>query len=407
MLLVYKPYIYYTAYTQAFYLMRCFPTISDLFEYLFHIHIAIPIQTFGFFVAMAFILSYQAFRSELKRKERDGHIHAIKRDVVVNRSSLAIELCLNGLLGFLLGFKILGALLNYEAFKIDPAKYIFSLQGSIIAGLLCAIGYMYWIYKDRKSSQNNTRTTETIHPYQLMGKIVFYAGFWGFIGAKLFDMVDYVYQHGFTSLHDVIFSSGVTYYGGFLFGMLAYFYVGLRNGMKLPYIADMGAPGIMLAYAIGRIGCQLSGDGDWGIVNTHAKPNWLNWLPDWMWSFNFPHNILNQNTRIPDCYGSYCYQLSKGVYPTSFYETVICLLLFLFLWMIRKHLTVPATISYIYLILSGTERYFIENIRINPRYHFGSLSLSQAQIISLGMILVGIGGIIYLYLVKPKLHTLT
>jgi phosphatidylglycerol:prolipoprotein diacylglycerol transferase len=63
--------------------------------------------------------------------------------------------------------------------------------------------------------------------------------------------------------------------------------------------------------------------------------------------------------------------------------------------------------SYIYLILSGAERYFIENIRINPKYHLDSISLSQAQIISIGMVLVGVGGIIYLYLIKPKRHNLT
>jgi phosphatidylglycerol---prolipoprotein diacylglyceryl transferase len=384
--------------------MRCFPTIADLIEYLFHIHIAFPVQTFGFFVALAFIAAYRAFTIEFKRKERQGLVHAFKRKLVADRSSPIIEYVLNGLLGFLLGFKILGVLLNYEAFKSNPSKYIFSTQGSLVAGLLCAIAYIFWIYTDRKklTAGDNTVTEETVHPYQLMSKIVFYAGIWGLIGAKLFDIVDYLHKYGFTTFHDVIFLSGVTYYGGFLFGMLAYFYVGMRNGVKLPHLADIGAPGIMLAYAVGRIGCQLSGDGDWGIVNTHIKPGWLNWLPDWMWAFNFPHNILNQDTRIPDCYGNYCYQLSHAVYPTSFYETVLCLLIFAFLWYIRKYLKKPGLMSYTYLVLSSAERYFIENIRINTRYDVLGAYLSQAQILSIGMCLVGVCGVIYLCFIKKR-----
>ena len=48
----------------------------------------------------------------------------------------------------------------------------------------------------------------------------------------------------------------------------------------------------MLGYGIGRIGCQIAGDGDWGIENTAPKPGWLSWAPDWAWSYNYPHNVL-------------------------------------------------------------------------------------------------------------------
>jgi phosphatidylglycerol:prolipoprotein diacylglycerol transferase len=50
---------------------------------------------------------------------------------------------------------------------------------------------------------------------------------------------------------------------------------------------DVGGPGMMLAYAVGRIGCQMSGDGDWGIDKPCSQTGWLSWAPDWMWSFNF------------------------------------------------------------------------------------------------------------------------
>lgn len=172
--------------------------------------------------------------------------------------------------------------------------------------------------------------------------------------------------------------------------------------MRLAYVSDVGAPGIMLAYAIGRIGCQLSGDGDWGIVNTHPKPLLLHWLPDWMWSFNFPHNILNQGVYINGCRGYYCNVLPQGVYPTSFYEIVICGAMFAVMWLIRKRVTTAGFMSYFYLILIGTERFFIEFIRITIRYHFLGIVLTQAQIISVCMFIVGVGGMIYLYIIKPR-----
>ena len=60
-----------------------FPTLSDLFAYLFNIHVRLPIQTFGFFVALSFLLTYLAFVSEFKRKEALGLIHAFKRKEII------------------------------------------------------------------------------------------------------------------------------------------------------------------------------------------------------------------------------------------------------------------------------------------------------------------------------------
>lgn len=173
--------------------------------------------------------------------------------------------------------------------------------------------------------------------------------------------------------------------------------------MRLAHVSDVGAPGIMLAYAIGRIGCQLAGDGDWGIVNIHPQPLWLHWLPHWMWSYTFPHNIINAGVYIQGCFSAYCDQLAQGVYPTSFYEVVICGLMFLFLWLIRKRLHTPGLMSFLYLVLIGAERFFIEFIRVTIKYDIMGITLSQAQVISALMFMVGAGGIIYLY-ANNKIH---
>jgi len=376
-----------------------FPTLSDLFEYLFHIHIRLPVQTLGFFIALSFFFNYNAFVSEFKRKEALGLIHSFKRRVTIGRPASVLELAINSLLGFLLGYKVIGAFIDYDNFIVDPKGFIISWQGSIFAGLICGSGWACWAYFDRKRSQlpEQKVVEEAVHPCQLMPKITFWCGFFGFIGAKLFDTVEHIHYFLADPVNVIFSSNGFTYLGGFLFGMLTFFYIGVKNGMRLAHVSDVGAPGIMLAYAIGRIGCQLAGDGDWGIVNTHIKPEWLHWLPNWMWADTFPHNIINAGVYMQGCFTAYCNQLVQGVYPTSFYEVVICGLLFVFLWSIRRYMHTAGLMSFLYLVLIGLERFFIEFIRVTIKYNVLGFTLSQAQVISLLMFLTGVGGIIYLY----------
>jgi phosphatidylglycerol:prolipoprotein diacylglycerol transferase len=237
----------------------------------------------------------------------------------------------------------------------------------------------------------------------LMPYMVFFMGFWGFIGAKLFDTVEHLDALRHNPLGTLFSANGFSYYGGLVFGALAYLYMGYRKGMKLVHLADIGSPGMMLAYAIGRIGCQLSGDGDWGTINIKPKPNILQWLPDWMWSFKFPHNEINAGVVMKNCSGNFCHELPYGVYPTSFYEVVICMLLFIFMWAIRKRIFAAGLMFYIYLTASGLERIFIESIRVNEKYRFLGINFSQAEWISLLMLIGGVVGL--LYLIRQKIKT--
>jgi len=153
---------------------------------------------------------------------------------------------------------------------------------------------------------------------------------------------------------------------------------------------DIGGAGMMLAYGIGRIGCQMSGDGDWGKVNINPKPGFLNWAPDWMWAFNFPHNVNDEGLQIPGCVGKFFHVLPAPVYPTSFYESTVCILLFLFLWSIRDRIKIPGVFFGIYLILNAIERFMIEFIRVNTRYQIGSFSFPQAQLIAVLLFIAGV-----------------
>ena len=128
-----------------------------------------------------------------------------------------------------------------------------------------------------------------------------------------------------------------------------------------------------MAYGIGRAGCHLSGDGDWGINNLAPKPEWMSFLPDWMWSYTFPHNVIHSGIQMEDCgakfWEPYCSQLANPVWPTAFYEVVMATLIFILLWKIRKKIKVAGTLFCIYLALNGIERFLIEKMRINTEYN--------------------------------------
>jgi prolipoprotein diacylglyceryltransferase len=189
--------------------------------------------------------------------------------------------------------------------------------------------------------------------------------------------------------------SGLTFYGGLIFGGATVLYIARKNSIKWVHMIDIGSPGMMLAYAVGRMGCHLSGDGDWGIENLTLKPHWLNWAPDWIWAFKYPHNVVHEGVPIAGCLGKFCNELPIGVFPTPLYESIICLLLFVLLWALRTRIKIPGLIFSIYLILNGLERFTIELIRVNTKYHILGLNPTQAELISFTFILTGIAGIFY------------
>ncbi len=229
-----------------------------------------------------------------------------------------------------------------------------------------------------------------------MGNILLWAAICGFAGAKLFNALENWDEFMRDPVGMLFGFSGLTFYGGLICGGAAVLYIANKHGIKPLTMLDIGGPGMMLAYGVGRIGCQMAGDGDWGIPNTAPKPNWLSWAPDWMWSFKFPHNVSMEDTGnlIPNCIGKYCNELKLPVYPTSFYESVICLLLFLFLWSIRERIKLPGVMFGIYLVLNGIERFLIELIRVNTKYHVAGISFTQAEMISLCLALGGIALIV-------------
>jgi phosphatidylglycerol:prolipoprotein diacylglycerol transferase len=236
----------------------------------------------------------------------------------------------------------------------------------------------------------------------LMDRLLLWCGLIGFAGALLLAKLEDSYGLWHQPWRWLIRYHGLTYYGGLLFGAVTYLVILHRRGISLATAADIGSPGMLLAYAIGRLGCHLAGDGDWGIVNRLAKPGWLSWLPNEAWAAHYPHNVLRQGVFIPGCRLDYCAVLPDAVFPTSLYEFVVCLLLFFVLWGLRRRLTAPGLLVSVYALFIGVQRFLVEYIRITPRHVFWGWALSQAQLISLGFMLIGITGIGYILTTSAK-----
>ena len=198
----------------------------------------------------------------------------------------------------------------------------------------------------------------------------------GIVGAKLYHVLESPSDLFANPLGEIFSRSGFAWFGG-LIGVLLALYL-LARRYKLSYLAmlDVCAPAAALGYAIGRIGCLTSGDGDYGTPTS---------LP---WGMSFPNGLVPTTQRV---------------HPTPIYEAVAATLIFWYLWRQgAKSLRGPrpvGEVAALYLIWMGIARFLVEFIRINPRSFFG---LSNAQAASLASIVAGIA---ILITTKKKFHS--
>lgn len=416
--------------------------------------------TFGIFVALAFIIGAVILSKELKRKEKLGLLLPREETITVGKPLSLFDIIINGLIGFVFGYKLFGAFLASRDQSIDLQDYIFSMQGSIAGGIILSALLIFLKYRE-KNKQKLSKPEERIiriWPHDRVGDIIVLALIFGIIGAKIFDNLenwDRFIQNPITNLFS---PSGLTFYGGLICAAIAIAIYLVKKGINVWHMADAIAPALIIAYAIGRIGCQVAGDGDWGIYNSayisdvpghvkvaspgefktklnenasyflegrvrdkdstiamvtdrksasletvpHKSFKGPSFLPTWLFAYTYPHNVNEDGILLPDCEGKYCRALPQPVFPTPLYEIVMCGILFLILWGIRKKIAAAGVISGIYLIFTGIERFLIETIRVNSTYSIFGLHPTQAELLSIVLIIAGLIIILLKWKKKPN-----
>ncbi len=327
-------------------------------------------KTFGFFVALAFIAAARATTSELKRKEKLGLLQPVLKMIKIKNPEAA----------------------------------------------------------ERPDAPKTVMTEVKMYPHQLITEIVFAAAIGGIIGAKIFNAFETWSDFIKDPVGSLFSRSGLTFYGGFIVATIVLYYYTRKYKIAFKHLCDAAAPAIMLAYGIGRLGCQFSGDGDWGIYNTGyitqadgvlraATPTDAKYiadvtrgtpgvsfeapsaLPRWAVAMNYPHNVGYEGMPIAGCKGEYCNVLPVAVFPTPIYEAILGISIFGLMWVLRKRLRYPLHMFALYLIFAGVERFCVELIRVNSTYSIGSFHPTQAEIISVILFIAGTGILLFY---RPK-----
>lgn len=421
-----------------------YPNLYYAFKDLFHIDVPFlkVVNSFGFFVALSFLIAAWLLVRELKRRQALGEFTYKEITITVGKPASLADVGINFFLGFILGFKIIGVLLVKNALD-DPQQFIFSSNGSWPAGILLGLffGGLKWWEKNKNKLAKPEERKLRIWPSDRVGDIVIIAAAAGFIGAKIFDNLENWDRFVEDPIGNLISPSGLTFYGGLIVATLALWYYFHKKNISFIKIADAAAPSLMLGYALGRIGCQVAGDGDWGVINSAylsdpmgniylARPEQVQdqlnlhgniyiehglvgsaehlsmkafWgLPDWLFAYDYPHNVNKTGIELANCnWSDYCNHLPLPVFPTPLYEIIVGLILFAVLMLIRKRIKITGRLFGIYLILNGIERFFIEKIRVNTKYDIFGIHPSQAEIISSLLVLAGL----MLYIFAPKFWT--
>jgi phosphatidylglycerol---prolipoprotein diacylglyceryl transferase len=414
------------------------------------------LNTFGLMVAVAFIVAAIVLTSELKRKEKLGLLVPREEMITVGKPVSIIELLTNAFIGFVFGFKVLGLIFSRPA-DVNPQEYIFSREGNVLGGLLIGLilAGLKWYEKNKQKLKEPERRNVRIWPHDRVGDIIILGLIFGILGAKLFDNLENWDEFVKDPIGRLFSASGLTFYGGLILAAIAICWYASKRRIKVVHLVDAAAPALMIAYAVGRIGCQVAGDGDWGVYNSayiadasgnvilsqgtdfkdkikfdstyfldgktvdntgtltyvtdrkyddltkvpHINFKGPSFLPNWFFAYTYPKNVNKDGVSIAGDNDEYNRMLPLPVFPTPLYETIACTLLFLFLWSIRQRVKTPGVIFGIYLILNGLERFAIEKIRVNTTYSIWGFHPTQAEIISSLLIL---SGIILIALQKQK-----
>jgi len=223
-------------------------------------------------------------------------------------------------------------------------------------GVMVALSFLvaYWLCLKEFRRKNLSE--------DLLGNLFLAAMIGGIAGAKLLYLFENVPIKEIIQnpVQHILARGGLTFYGGLFGAVLLTWIVAKRNKLGFWLLGDSVAPAMAIGYSIGRLGCFLVGD-DYGTKS------------DLPWAMAFPNGL--PPTVDP-------------VHPTQIYEALIMLVVFIYLWKIRKHNYKTGYIFSLYLILAGSERFGIEFLRNTTPSPIEVLSI--AQVMAVIIILFGL-----------------
>ncbi len=201
--------------------------------------------------------------------------------------------------------------------------------------------------------------------------IIGITGLAGLAGARLYHLLESPSDFFSDPWHLLFSTMGFAWFGAVIGGFIALVLLARSNKMKMLRMLDVASPAAALGYGVGRIGCLISGDGDYGIPTS---------LP---WGMSFPNGLVPTTERV---------------HPTPIYEFLAALVIAHFLWHIGKRAVGaerPAGEVFGYfLIFTGISRFLVEFIRINPRSFLGMTNAQVASVLSIA------GGILLLVIIS-------
>jgi len=194
--------------------------------------------------------------------------------------------------------------------------------------------------------------------------IIGITGLAGLAGARLYHLLESPAAFLANPLPLLFSTMGFAWYGALIGGFVALVLLARSSRMKMLLMLDVASPAAALGYGVGRIGCLISGDGDYGIPTS---------LP---WGMSFPNGLVPTTERV---------------HPTPIYEFLAALVIAHILWRIGRRAVdgqrLAGEVFAWYLVFNGVARFLVEFVRINPRSFFG---LSNAQAASVVSVAVGI-----------------
>jgi phosphatidylglycerol---prolipoprotein diacylglyceryl transferase len=187
----------------------------------------------------------------------------------------------------------------------------------------------------------------------------------GIIGSKLFHILEHIDQFKADPSGMIFSGAGLSAYGGLLMSLLVCYFIIRHNKESFLEIADITSPALMLGYCFGRFGCHVAGDGCYGIATSS------------FFATSYPNGI------VPS---------TAAVYPTPLFEVAFAVIATGILLQLRKKELTRGNLFFIYMIMMGVPRLLVEFIRTNPFLVFG---LTQAQVVSIGLIIAAVTGLAY------------